>query len=179
MAPDLTRCGALTPPVAAVKISRRPPPAAGHPQARSPEALPMFEHILVPVDLTDKNLAAISTVSRLASASGARVTLLHAVETIEDIAFEELEEFYRRLEEKAAKRLSGWVERLRREGVLAGYEVLYGRRSEQILRYAAEEEVDLLVIRSHRVDPESPGRGWGTLSYQLALLAPCPVLLVK
>lgn len=139
----------------------------------------MFQHILVPVDLTDKNVAAISTVSRLASLNGAQVTLVHVIEVIEDADFDELSDFYRRLEEKARKRITSWVERLGREGVEASTRILYGRRSDEILRYAEDEAVELLVVSSHQVETERPGRGWGTLSYQLAILAPCPVLLVK
>lgn len=139
----------------------------------------MFRHVLVPVDLTDKNLTAISAASDLASSSGARVSLLHVIETIEDADFEEFGDFYRRLEEKAQACLGRWAERLAGEGVEVRHRVLYGRRTDEILRFAEDEGVDLIVLSSHRVDPEQPGRGWGTLSYRVALLASSPVLLVK
>jgi nucleotide-binding universal stress UspA family protein len=139
----------------------------------------VFRNILVPVDLTDKSLDAIASVAELAAASGGRVVLLHVIETIEDAEFADFETFYDRLERKAKARLGSWVERLAGEGVEAGYQVAYGRRSEQILRCAGEQAVDLIVVSSHQVDPERPGRGWGTLSYQVAILASCPVLLVK
>ena len=52
-------------------------------------------------------------------------------------------------------------------------------RQPEILRYAAQEKVDLVVLTSHRIDPANPEARWGTLSHKVGLLAPCPVLLVK
>lgn len=139
----------------------------------------MFKRILVPVDLTEKNRAAVDAASSLALEGGATVTLVHVVETIADAPFEELEDFYSRLERKAHERLREWVEELVSDGVDARQLTAFGRRSEEILRTAEEEGADLIVLSSHPVEPESGGRGWGTLSYKVALLARCPVLLVK
>jgi nucleotide-binding universal stress UspA family protein len=35
-----------------------------------------------------------------------------------------------------------------------------------------------VVLGSHRLGPR-PGQGFGTTSYKVALVCPCPVLLVK
>jgi hypothetical protein len=32
---------------------------------------------------------------------------------------------------------------------------------------------------SHKVDPTSPGQGWGTTSYKVGIGCQCPVMLVK
>ena len=56
--------------------------------------------------------------------------------------------------------------------------LIVGSRCGEILR-AAEGDVDLIVVSSHRVNLERRGVGASTLSYQIAVLAPCPVLLVK
>ena len=58
-------------------------------------------------------------------------------------------------------------------------EIIFGNRAEEIVRYATETAVDLLVLSSHRIDLKKPGAGWGTLSYKIGILSPCPVLLVK
>jgi hypothetical protein len=34
-------------------------------------------------------------------------------------------------------------------------------------------------MASHRIDPDRPGHDWSTISYGVAILAPCNVLLVK
>lgn len=57
--------------------------------------------------------------------------------------------------------------------------VLLGTRVETLVQYTHEHDVDLVVMQSHPVDPADPARGWNTISYKVALLAPCPVLLVK
>ena len=60
-----------------------------------------------------------------------------------------------------------------------GYALIYGRRAEQIVTFAAANDVDLIVLASHRVDPSKMNRDWGTISYKVGLLAQCPGLLVK
>jgi universal stress protein A len=139
----------------------------------------MFRHILLPVDLSDRNLRAMEAAVELAAGSGARLTLVHVIETIEDAGVEEFESFYRRLEEKAEARLSPWAEQIAARGVEVRQRVLYGRRAEQIVRCAQAEEADLVVLSSHPVELERLGGGWGTISYQVAVFADCAVLLVK
>ena len=55
----------------------------------------------------------------------------------------------------------------------------FGDRAEEIVRHVGKAGTDLVVLGSHRIDPDWPGAGWGTLSYKVGILAPCPVLLVK
>lgn len=138
----------------------------------------MFEKILVPVDLSGKGRSALETARELSS-PGALVILIHVVETLEDVPFGEMEGFYRRLEERTVEMLDEWVASYERKGGRAERRVVFGRRLEEILRFAHDQEVDLILLRSHTVDPEDPGRGWGTLSYRVAVLADCPVLLLK
>ena len=139
----------------------------------------MFLKILVPVDLTDKNLQAIETAGRLAELAGASVTFLHVIETLE-LPFEEMQDFYEEMEKQAEQKMAQLAAPL----VAQGFEtvervVIYGHRAEEVARYADEHGFDLLVLSSHRVDRENPGRSWATLSYKVAILAQCPVLLVK
>lgn len=138
----------------------------------------MFRKMLVPVDLTEKNRRAVEVARNLAAEGGGEVTLLHVIETL-DLPFEELEDFYRRLEEKSRRAMEGLSEPLRAAGVPHSAQVVYGRRAEEIVAYAEENRFDLIVMNSHRVDLENPGSGWTTLSYKVAILGQCPVLLVK
>ena len=57
--------------------------------------------------------------------------------------------------------------------------VVYGKPAEEIVRFAVDKQVDLIVLASHQIDLSRLGHGWGTLSYKIGVLAPCPVLLVK
>ena len=138
----------------------------------------MFQRILVPVDLTEKNVRAVRTAGSLARRMEGEVTLLHVIETL-DLPFEELEEFYERLEAKAAAAMRDLSAPLEEASLPHSQHVVYGKRGEEIVEFAEENGVDLVVLRSHRVDLEDPGAGWTTLSYKVAILAQCPVLLVK
>ncbi|HEY4587573.1 MAG TPA: universal stress protein, partial [Thermoanaerobaculia bacterium] len=76
----------------------------------------MFRKILVPVDFTEKNEAALDSAAQIAGGSdleGSEVTLLHVVETIEHIDFNEMSDFYRGLENRASAKLFALVERLK------------------------------------------------------------------
>lgn len=141
----------------------------------------MFGHILVPVDLTDKNRNAVELAGELAAGAGgdARVDLLHVIETIEHVPFEEMEDFYSTLQEKAEAGLERLAELLPAAVGTVQRRVVYGHRANAIVEYAEGEGVELIVVSSHRVDPERRGEDWATLSHKVAILAPCPVLLVK
>ena len=142
----------------------------------------MFRKILVPVDFTDKNEAALSSAIEIAGRSdgeGSEVDLLHVVETIEHIEFNEMSDFYRGLESRAEARLFALEESSGRKALRVRHEVLFGKRAETIVRYAEEKAVDLMILSSHKVDRDHPALGWGTISYRIAIVARCPVLLVK
>jgi nucleotide-binding universal stress UspA family protein len=140
----------------------------------------MFRKILVPVDFTEKNEAALDSAVQIAGASdGGEITLLHVIEIIEHIDFNEMSEFYRGLETRASARLFALEERLKEKKVNVRHEVLFGKRAETIVRYAEERAADLMILSSHKVDRDHPALGLGTLSYAIAIVARCPVLLVK
>jgi len=140
----------------------------------------MFRHLLLPVDLTAKNQKALDAALELAAKVGATVTLFHVIETIEHLPFEELEDFYKRLEEKASVQLKKLAGTFTAKGVKLHREIVYGKRVEEILRKAEAGNVDLIVMSSHKVEEAQQGpKGWGTLSHQVGVLAPCSVLLVK
>ena len=142
----------------------------------------MFRKILVPVDFTEKNEAALASAIEIAGRSDgeeSEVTLLHVIETIEHVSFDEMKDFYRGLETRAAARLFTMEERFRSAGVRVRHDILYGKRAEAIVRFAEDHEVDLMILSSHKVDREHPALGWGTISYRVAIVVRCPVLLVK
>ena len=139
----------------------------------------MFQRILVPVDLTEKSLTAVDTAYEFATQSGAEVILLHVIETIEHVQFDELKPFYDRLDSSARGGLSEFSERFRSEKLQVNEAVVYGHRTKAIIDYAIEHQADLIVMASHRIDPDRPGHDWSSISYAVAILSPCPVLLVK
>ena len=155
-------------------------PKSRQPAGRTPPPRDSgFRHILVPTDLTERTGKALELAGQLASRTAGRVTLLHVVETIEGLPRDELQPFYERLERKARKAMELLTQHASREAPAVARVVVEGRRAEEIVRYAAANEVDLIVLASHRVKPSRIDRDWGTMSYKVGILAQCPVLLVK
>ena len=136
----------------------------------------MYKRILIPVDFTDKNLAALDQVYQLAKWGHGNVILLHVIEKVENIPAKELKQFYQALEKNARTKMNQYAKTFAKHSVPVTEKIVYGKRAEEILRSAVEEDVELIVVSSHKV---SANQSWGTLSYQLAILSPCPVLLVK
>ena len=136
----------------------------------------MYKRILIPVDFTDKNLAALDEVYQLAKWGRGKVTLLHVIEKVENIPARELRKFYTTLEKNAHKKIREYAKTFAAHEIAVTDRVVYGKRSEEIIRCAIEERSDLIVVSSHKV---SAPRDWSTLSYQVAILSPCAVLLVK
>jgi nucleotide-binding universal stress UspA family protein len=139
----------------------------------------MFHHIMIPTDLSDRSTDAVDMARKLADGAGGRITLFHVIEMLSGAEFSEFESFYRELEERAAKHLGVLAARLAGSGLECVTTTVYGRPAQEIVAFAMDNKVDLLMMASHKVDPSQPGRGFGTLSHRIGVLAPCPVLLVK
>jgi nucleotide-binding universal stress UspA family protein len=90
-----------------------------------------------------------------------------------------MKDLYRRLEDSARKGLKEFSERFIDQGLSVDCVVTYGHRTQGIIDYAISSRTDLIIIASHRIDPDRPGHDWSTISYGVAVLSPCPVLLVK
>lgn len=139
----------------------------------------MFKHILVPIDLGDRQGRMLRTARDLSVQSGARVTLLHVVQQVADTPQDELRGFYRRLVKSSQRRLAEVARPFAERGVRVRAEVCIGDPAGEIVRRATARRIDLLVMGSHKVTPGQRSRGWGTTSYKVGLLCRCPVLLVK
>jgi nucleotide-binding universal stress UspA family protein len=139
----------------------------------------MFKNILVPTDLTDRAAHTIEVLKGLIGDAPVKVTLLHVVEQIPQTNPEEFRDFYSGLEERSAAKLASLAALLERPTIDVARNVIYGHPAAEIARFAESQNIDLIALASHAVDPTQPGRGWGTLSYKIGMLAACPVLLVK
>lgn len=141
--------------------------------------LSRFGHILIPLDFTEKNQAALDVGFELAVTNQARVTLLHVIETIDLPDDPEVEQFVNHLRERADRELEFRAQRFADAKLPVEWKIRIGKRSREIVEYEAEHAIDLIVLSSHPIDPENPRASLATLSYQVAILSPCPVLLVK
>lgn len=139
----------------------------------------MFKHIMVPTDLTERSLTALDVAVKMAIHDSSLVTLLHVVETIEDEGSEDFTNFYGKLGKRAAKLMDKIIGGYQNERISITPEITYGKRVREIVRYARDKQIDLIILSSHKVDAIDSVQGWGTISYKVGILAHCPVMLVK
>jgi nucleotide-binding universal stress UspA family protein len=137
----------------------------------------VFKHLLIPIDLSDRNARLLRVALWLARRGDGRVTLLHVVHRIAHTSVPEFRDFYRKLRQKSLRRLDAAAQGFRAEGVRVRTVVVIGDPALEIARATVARGVDLVVMGSHKVRPGS--RGWGTTSYKAGLACQCPILLVK
>ncbi|MCA9321896.1 MAG: universal stress protein [Planctomycetes bacterium] len=137
----------------------------------------MFKKILVPVDFTEKNRAALEQARQLLSEPDGSITLLHVIEAVDGGWDAELAGFYERLQERARDGMKKLLEDLEDQSLQCDSVIAVGNRVAEIVRVAKSH--DLVILGSHSVTPGQVGPGWMGVSYRAAILCPCPVLLVK
>jgi len=141
----------------------------------------MFRRILVPVELSDKDRRAVETARSLARANDegdTEVALLHVIETL-DLPFEELEDFYGKLESRATAVLNELSAALAQDGIDVVQRIAFGSRVPEILAHAEETGAELIILVTRPVDPSNPGAAWSGIAYQVSILARPSVLLLK
>jgi universal stress protein A len=139
----------------------------------------MFQHILVPTDFSNESRLALDIAINIVAHDHGKISLLHVIQTIAHTAFEEFEGFYKTLEKRARNSMNTLIDGYQDRNVTIEPTIVYGERVERILSIATEHHVDLIVMNSHRIRPEDPIHGWGTISYKVGVLSQCPVMLVK
>jgi nucleotide-binding universal stress UspA family protein len=141
-----------------------------------------FHHILVPVDIADRDTPALNIARDLAVENNAPVTLLHVIQTIggdDESPDDETQRFYDHLRERVDRELDEIASNFRNAGVDTIVRSPVGDRLREIASYGNENQIDLIVMSSHRVDPENLAASWGTLSYRVSVICNAPILLVK
>jgi nucleotide-binding universal stress UspA family protein len=139
----------------------------------------MFKHILVPLDLSDRNERTLRIVVGLARITHSRVTLLHVIQDVAGLSTRELRGFYKTLAQRSQRTLARAAKRFAEVEVAVRAIVVIGNPAREIIKAATARKVALIVMGSHRVMPGRPGRGFGTTSYKVGIACPCPILLVK
>lgn len=139
----------------------------------------MFKNLLLPVDLTEKHQATFDIAVNLAKKENGVITFLHVIEVIAGWEDEEAKRFYDLLRESAEGHLGRYTRRLDQEQVAWRSKVLIGSPITEVITFAQENDVDLILVSAPKIDASHPGEGWGSLSWKISMLSPCPVLLVK
>ncbi|MBF0225464.1 MAG: universal stress protein [Desulfobacterales bacterium] len=139
----------------------------------------MFKNILVPTDLSKQNVHALEVAVNMASVFKGKIYLLHVIETITDASFDDMKEFYMKLENAAFQFLDEVRSPYSNKEIDIETRIVYGNRTEEIIKFAEERKADLIILNSHKIDLTNPTQGWGTISYKIGILSQCPVMLVK
>lgn len=143
----------------------------------------VFQEILVPTDFSDHSLRALDYAIEIADKFGSRITILYVIEPLlqaADLSWStvDFEQITREHEQAATKQLGSIVEERIPKDRLAAAVVKNGKPFVEIVRYAREENADLIVMATH-------GRGAvshilvGSTAEKVVRKAPCPVLTVK
>jgi nucleotide-binding universal stress UspA family protein len=139
----------------------------------------MFKHILVPIDLSDRNERTLRIAVGLARIKQSRVTLLHVIQGVRGVSMRELRNFYKALEQRSQRTLARAAKRFVDAELAVRAIVVIGDPAREIIKVATARKVAVIVMGSHRVMPGRPGRGLGATSYKVGIACPCPILLVK
>jgi nucleotide-binding universal stress UspA family protein len=155
---------------------------------RAPDVPPggpvQFRRILCPVDFSDSSLEALAYAIRMAEESDARLTLLHVIDvplvtSEEPQAFEaDLDRIRRASAAEARRRLQDLVPGQAQTYCTVETAIAEGRAYAEILRQAAEQRADLVVMGVR-------GRGaldrflFGSTTHHVIRAAACPVLIVR
>ena len=142
-----------------------------------------FKELLIPTDFSEYSMRAIDYGVEIAKKFDSHLTLVYVVEPLLQAAdltwttvdFEELNKAHK---ETAEKQLAKLVEERIPKGIRCDSVILFGKAFVEILKYAREENADLIVMATH-------GRGaishllMGSTAEKVVRKASCPVLTVK
>jgi nucleotide-binding universal stress UspA family protein len=143
--------------------------------------IPPYKRILCPIDFSDPSLVALDVATSLAKESGAKITLLHVLESpsmdepIVNRSFN-VPEFTLLRDKDARKRLDEMIPDVLRDT----YEpaIAHGKPYREILRASVDERADLIVMGVH-------GRNaleimlFGSTTNQVVRRATCPVMTLR
>ncbi|MFC1751035.1 universal stress protein [Pseudomonadota bacterium] len=139
-----------------------------------------YTHILLATDLLDDNSIVVERAQLLARQNDARLSLIHAVESIpiyfgNEMVLPETQEIEAQLLDRAEKKMAELVGKLTVEGV--DTHVVVGITKLEVISYAEQQGVDLIVIGSH--SRHGLGHLLGSTARSVLNAAPCDVMAVK
>ena len=149
----------------------------------------MISKILVPHDGTEMSDKAFEKAVELAKMFKAELVLLHVIEYGIEPLPTSLEDrgLINRARRSARMQLEkGWnrmvevkTHEIENDNVDLIGECKYGSATEQILRFAKNNKIDMIVMGSHRLKGISKIKALGSVTRKLSESADCPVLIVR
>lgn len=148
----------------------------------------VLHKILVATDFSESARAALAQAFSLAKATGAELTLAHAIpmtrETMEGLvanpwyAAANVEDIERRLRHGADERLDEQLAPYQGQGVTLRHKTLWGTAYLEIIHAVQEEDYDVAVVGTRGLSPVSRFLV-GSTAARLARKCPCPVWIAK
>jgi len=139
--------------------------------------------ILAPTDFSDISVKTVASASELAEHFGADLVIVHVIPPVPTLPSDpnysfEVPAYQEALRESAQRRLQEAVQTQVTGAVHSRTLVSHGDPAREIVRIAAEESVDLIVIATHGLT------GWqhivfGSVAEKVVRTAKCPVLTVR
>jgi nucleotide-binding universal stress UspA family protein len=166
------------------KVLRKAPcPVLTVPRATVDAEPGTFHRILCPVDFSPPSILGVKEALSLAEMTKASLTLLHVVQWLPEEELREhrhfqVPEFRAYLERDALRQLNALVPDDARNWCAVREAVVFGKPWPQVLRRAADDAADLIVMGVH-------GRGamdlmfFGSTTHHVVREAACPVLTVR
>lgn len=143
-----------------------------------------LKKILVPTDFSEHGRHALTYGVELAGKFGAELHMLHVLQDLvamvpePGMAFPMPGDYLKDLREGSERALGELADKIVPEGITAVKEVREGPPFLEVIRYAKENEIDLIVMGTH-------GRSGlahallGSVAEKVVRKAPCPVLTVR
>jgi len=142
-----------------------------------------LKKVLVPTDFSESARHALTYGTSFAREYEAELTLLHVVENLtvgyaSDLFPVPMQEVFQEISGYAKTELAKLGALARERKVSVVEQVVQGKPSAEIIRYARETEVDMIVLGTH-------GKGmldqalFGSTTERVVRRAPCPVLTVR
>jgi nucleotide-binding universal stress UspA family protein len=142
-----------------------------------------LKKVLVPTDFSESARHAFNYGVSFAREFKAELVLLHVVENLtvgyaSDLFPVPMAEVFQEISGYAKAELAKLAEEARQKGITVAELVAQGKPSAEIIRHAAENSVDMIVLGTH-------GKGmldqalFGSTTERVVRRAPCPVLTVR
>jgi universal stress protein A len=157
--------------------------AAGDSSIERVKAMLAIKTILCPTDFSEPSREALKFAVELASHFAGEICLVNVVPVVPSLASDPnfvfaVPEYERMLHAEAEEKLRGLVKKVTTHGVAVRTKVRHGDAATEIVRIAADEKADLIVMATHGMT------GWrhamfGSVAEKVVRLAKCPVLTTR
>jgi universal stress protein A len=173
--------GAVPPALAGPRNARRS--RAAWLTARGADAMLSIRRILFPTDFSEPAAYAWSYTLTFAEKFSAGIHLLHVVEPLPQMTEPFMMKYHpeKRVESlamQAAAAMDRQVEEAKTCGLIFHHEVRVGTASCEIARYAANQDINLIVMATHGRTGMAHALV-GSVAEKVVRMAPCPVLTIR